>query len=203
MVFITGFLMGAAYVLPPGPVTVETVRRSLLGGLRPALAVQFGAVAGRLIWAVLGIGGLGRVLGHADARFWLGLLGAALLIFLGSTALRDGLRAGSTLRVAHDHRRDPGSRALWRPVAAGFALALVNPYAVMFWLSVGRTLDRSATALGGFVLGSLGASVLTALAVGQVQTQRAQRLARWVWSGCGGLLVVLGVQLGYTTLAAL
>jgi hypothetical protein len=33
MVFITGFLMGAAYVLPPGPVTVETVRRSLLGGL--------------------------------------------------------------------------------------------------------------------------------------------------------------------------
>lgn len=29
---IEGMLLGLAYVLPPGPVTTETVRRSLCGG---------------------------------------------------------------------------------------------------------------------------------------------------------------------------
>lgn len=35
MTIVEGLLLGVVYVLPPGPVTIETVRRGLQGGSTP------------------------------------------------------------------------------------------------------------------------------------------------------------------------
>ena len=45
---IAGAIMAISLSAPPGPVTMETVRRGLRGGFRPALFVQLGSVIGDL-----------------------------------------------------------------------------------------------------------------------------------------------------------
>jgi threonine/homoserine/homoserine lactone efflux protein len=47
-------LMGLAYVAPPGPVNLETVRRGVAGGFRAGLVLQLGAVLGDLLYAGTG-----------------------------------------------------------------------------------------------------------------------------------------------------
>ncbi len=200
MTIVVGLLMGVAYVLPPGPVTVETIRRSMLGGRRAALGVQLGAVLGDMVYAALVLAGADRLLLHGPVRFGLGVLGAALLVYLGLSAVRGG---GQVLAPATGRSTEPPaapSALRWQHPGAGFALALANPYALVFWLSIGGTTDRSAALLAGFFLGSLLASVLTALAAGQLRRERTPRFARWLWSGCGLILMLLGCNLGYTTL---
>ena len=51
--------------------------------------------------------------------------------------------------------------------------------------------------IGGFFVGSLAASVGTALLASVLRGARARYAARWLWGSCGGLLLLLG----YTTLA--
>ena len=85
---IEGMLLGIAYVLPPGPVTTETVRRSLHGGMSAALAVQLGAIGGDLIYAILVMAGVGTILTHTAVRSGIDVLGAALLLYLGVSALQ-------------------------------------------------------------------------------------------------------------------
>ena len=45
---IAGAIMAISLSAPPGSVTMETVRRGLRGGFRPALFVQLGSVIGDL-----------------------------------------------------------------------------------------------------------------------------------------------------------
>ncbi len=201
MSLIIAILLGLAYVLPPGPVTVETARRSILGGIRSALAVQLGAVVGDMIYAALVVAGIGSLLLQTDIQRGLGLVGAALLVYLGITAIRDR----HMLNIGHSvaQSADPDRATIRRSFGAGLALALANPYAIIFWASYGSTaIEGSAASFGGFILGSLLGSLLTALAAGQLHHQRMLRLSRWIWSGCGGLLVILGAHLGHATLAA-
>jgi threonine/homoserine/homoserine lactone efflux protein len=197
---VEGLLFGLAYVVSPGPVAVETVRRSLLGGVRSALAVQLGAVAGDLVYVALAITGLGAFLLGQELRTWLGLLGSGLLILLGISAIRDSRAMQARLAPQAErgaHRGVP----LARHFGAGVLLALLNPYAIVFWLSVGSAISGSAGALAGFAIGALVGSVLTALAAAKLNTGRRLRLARWIWSGCGGVLLLLGAQLGYSLIS--
>ena len=60
--FTAAFLLGLVFNAAPGPVFAETVRRSLRGGFRPALAVQIGSLVGDALWAVLGLAGVVFVL---------------------------------------------------------------------------------------------------------------------------------------------
>ena len=200
MTIVVGLLMGVAYVLPPGPVTVETIRRSVLGGRRAALGVQLGAVMGDMVYAALVMAGVDGLLLQGRVRLALGVLGAALLVYLGLSAVRGGGQVlAPTNGTPSESPAAPGVPR-WQHVGAGLALALANPYALVFWLSIGGTTDRSAALLTGFFLGSLLASVLTALAAGQLRRERTPRFARWLWSGCGLILMLLGCNLGYTTL---
>lgn len=198
MEWISGLLLGAAYVLPPGPVTIETVRRGMRDGTPAAVAVQLGAVGGDLCYAALMVGGLRALLGHAALQHWLGLAGAALLMALGLATLRDrglGELRPALAGVGAGIRHGPA-----RHLGAGLALGLANPFSVAFWLAVGGTALQEPAALGGFVAGALLASLLTAFVAGQLNRPRWRGVARWVGVGCGVALMLIGAQLGLATL---
>lgn len=195
MEWIGGLLMGAAYVLPPGPVMIETVRRALRGGTKAAVAVQLGAVGGDLCYAALMVGGLGALLSHAALQHWLGLAGAALLVALGLATLRD-----RSLQAVPTTAEQGVARGIMRNLGAGLALGLANPFAVAFWIAVGGGALRHPSALGGFVVGALLSSLVTAFAAGQLHRPRWRRLAGWAGAACGVALVLLGAQLGLETL---
>ena len=55
----TGAVMAISFCAPPGPVTMETLRRGLRGGFGPALQVQLGSIVGDVTWCALALVGLG------------------------------------------------------------------------------------------------------------------------------------------------
>lgn len=198
---VEGLLLGLAYVLPPGPVTAETVRHSLHSGVRGALAVQLGAVGGDLIYALLALAGLSRLLNQTMVRTGAGLLGAALLFALGLSALR-GWRVTAEQMAPEGQCDAPSS--LWRPAGAGAFVSLMNPFAAGFWVTVGSTaISTTPSWLAGFMLGSLVASLFIGLVAGQLRGQRAHRYARWLSAACGCLLIAFGLKLSWTMLGAL
>jgi chemosensory pili system protein ChpE len=193
---VEGMLLGLAYVLPPGPVTAETVRRSLHGGIPAALAVQLGAVGGDFVYALLVLAGLSHVLNHTMLRPGAGLLGSVLLVGLGISALRAATAPPAP--VAAGCPPVPAA-PLARLAAAGLLVSLMNPLAVAFWMTVGSAAVNAAPSwLAGFMLGSLAASLLTGLVAGRLH---GQRYGRWLSAGCGCLLIAFGLKLSWTIFA--
>jgi threonine/homoserine/homoserine lactone efflux protein len=192
MMIVEGMLLGLAYVLPPGPVTAETVRRSLHGGIPAALAVQLGGVGGDFIYALLVLAGLSQFLNHTAVRPGAGLLGSVLLVVLGISALR-GPAVPLTPVAAGRPTATPAQLA--RLAAAGLLVSLMNPFAVAFWMTVGTSATNAAPSwLAGFMLGSLAASLLTGLVAGRLHWQR---FGRWLSAGCGCLLIAFGLKLSW------
>ena len=195
---IEGMLLGMAYVLPPGPVTAETVRRSLHGGISAALAVQLGAIGGDLIYAILVMAGIGTILTHAAVRSGIDVLGAVLLLYLGVSALQ-GWGAGASQDQIPPDRLLYAHTSLWRQARVGFIVSLMNPFAAGFWMTVGSiAIESSSSWLAGFLLGSLLASLLTGIVAGLCSGQYAARYARWVSFGCGCVLIALSLRLWCT-----
>ena len=131
--FAAAFLLGLVFNAAPGPVFAETVRRSLRGGFRPALAVQIGSLVGDALWAVLGLAGVGLLLQLELLRVPIGIAGVAYLLWLASDAWHasDSEWAAS---VARDS--DVSHKAL----RSGVLLSLTNPQNVAYWAALGSAL---------------------------------------------------------------
>src|SRR5882672_8980536 len=86
---LAGVIMAISMSAPPGPVTMETVRRGLGGGFRPALYVQLGSVIGDLTWCGVALLGLAPLVQITWVRMGLSVAGVALLLYLGLAGLRE------------------------------------------------------------------------------------------------------------------
>src|SRR5947208_3018976 len=96
--FISAFLIGIAFCAPPGAITAEAIRRGVRGGFRPALFVEFGSLIGDATWAIIALVGLAVLVQLPFARLGLGLLGAALLLYLAWGALKEAIQGGQWQR---------------------------------------------------------------------------------------------------------
>ena len=202
-------MLGMAYVASPGPVNIETLRRGLVGGFRVALALQLGSLIGDLFWAILALAGVGLLLAHAAAQTILGIIGTALLVYLGCSALRSWRTVAAVAHPAgvSTPQAQPAAPAASRMVWTGAAIATANPFGPAFWLSIGgamgsRAQQHPATFLGGFFLGALLAAVGIALVVGLGHARITPQRMRLATSGCGLALIGCGLIMGYTTVLA-
>ncbi|MDE0395817.1 MAG: LysE family transporter [Gammaproteobacteria bacterium] len=177
-ILMAAFALGLVYNAAPGPVLAETVHRSVAGGFRAGLAVQFGSLAGDALWAALGLAGVGFLFRSEALRGPAALIGAGYLLWLALDAWR---RAGSTGPATVCRERDDGSEAL----RSGIILSLTNPQAVAFWAAVGSAFgaigaaEPTAADYGFFYAGFLLSSVLWALAAAAL----VDRLLGWLGTG--------------------
>ena len=86
----SGLILGIVYVAAPGPILVETLRQGMKGGFIASLAVQTGASLGLIVYALLALLGAGLWLSGITWQLAAGLLGTAMLFYLGITTIRDG-----------------------------------------------------------------------------------------------------------------
>ncbi|NTU84812.1 MAG: LysE family transporter [Chloroflexales bacterium] len=200
---LVGIMLGVAYVAAPGPVNIETLRRGLRGGVWAALALQVGSLAGHLLWAILALAGVGALLTHSVAQLWLGVVGTGLLIYLGWSTLRSSqeLVVVAYPGVGVHPLGQPGAHSLRHCFWAGAAIATANPFALVFWVSVGGTMGRSGsqdptTLLLGFFLGGLLMGVVVALLVGLWSRHISHRLVQLTARGCGLALIGCGLLVG-------
>ena len=200
MEFMLGVLLAVAYTASPGPVNLATVQRGWSGGFPAALAVQLGALAGDVAYALMALAGLGFWMDYSGAQTLLGVAGASLLLWLGAASLRQGWRAAAPACA------DTGAAAtsMSRNFRTGILLAVANPYGVAFWLSIdGAMLHgthvQAAAFLGGFFLGALLVGLGVALLVGPARARMAPWVVRLASCGFGVALIGFGLTLGYAT----
>ena len=197
---LTGAIMAISFSAPPGPVTLETVRRGLRGGFGPALQVQLGSIIGDVTWCALALLGLAPLVQVAWVRALLSVAGVAVLVYLGAAGLREAL-------IARPAAATPETKAAPRDGAfrSGLAISMANPMAVGYWLSVGGALvaagvagtpaGQTASFITGFVGGTVAWAFVMALAVRWGRVLMTPRVFRWVNLGCSASLLVFGISL--------
>jgi len=188
---ITGWSLGLAAGLSPGPlltlVVTATLERGFGAGLRVALAPLLTdlpiVTASLLVTAAL----------PAIALAALSIGGGLFVIHLGVSTLQ---RASEGL-VAGD---GAGTKDLWR----GALVNVLSPHPWLFWLGIGGPqvvgLWRSTSAgaagfIGLFYAALVGSKILVAAIVARSRRALGGRGYRFVVGACGLLLVGLGLWL--------
>jgi threonine/homoserine/homoserine lactone efflux protein len=123
---------GALFVLflTPGPVWLALTARAMSGGFQAAWPLALGVVVGDAVWPVLAIFGLSvLVQGVEGAMAVLRLVASAVFVVMGVLLIRHADRT-----IARDSRLTrPG---MWAGFAAGVAVILGNPKAILFYMGV-------------------------------------------------------------------
>jgi len=208
LALVMGFLAGFLGAIPPGPLGVTCLRKSLQGQRRDATRVAFGgASVDTFICALIGFG-LGWILERVVTNPWVRGTLALFLVGYGAKLLfvdarRDAERI-EPVRSRLDFIPPPASAAAGglRPVLTGLLQGAANPALFLNWtlfisFLVGhRLFVPSAAGAGGFALG-VGLGVFTWFAVLiQLADRWRNRAGAWVSRStlaAGGLLVVFGL----------
>ena len=195
---LSGAAIALAFSAPPGPVTMETIRRGLRGGFGPALRVQLGSIIGDLTWCLAALVGLAPLVQVMWIRIALGVIGVGVLIYLGFLGIRDSLKPPTpTATAAALENKGAFRSGLW--------ISMANPMAVGYWLGVGGTLvaagviGASLSQTTAFVLGFVAAvfvwSFVVAFAVRFGKQWMTPGLFRVVTFACGLTLIFFGLSL--------
>jgi putative LysE/RhtB family amino acid efflux pump len=121
--------IGLVLAAQVGPVTLLIVRSVLRGGraVIVGLAMAVAVAAIDVLYATLGLAGVGRLLSAGALRLSLGLVSAAILALVGMRTIRLGLRARAGLEAPHEV---VGPR---RAFATAVAATALNPLTIALW----------------------------------------------------------------------
>ncbi|HBY96911.1 MAG: LysE family translocator [Ardenticatenaceae bacterium] len=194
-----GFVMGIAFAAPPGALTVEAIRRGLAGsGFRPALIVGLGSLIGDGLYALLALAGLAALVDRPLPRLAVGAAGTVVLLWLAWATLRQGRDGPPDL--------DRGAARGGSEFLSGMAISLTNPFALVFWVSLGGTVaamvgpdattDTLVLFFTSFLLGSLLWVFILAGLVHWGQRFLGHLLGRRLTFACGLALGAFGLSLG-------
>ena len=203
---LAGAVIAISFSAPPGPVTMETIRRGIRGGFRPALNVQLGSIIGDMAWCLLALIGLAPLVQIDFIRITLGVVGVGLLIYLGAIGVRDAFKPTALAATETEDSRHGAFRS-------GMAISLANPQAIGYWLSVGGALVASGAVgqtlgqTGGFIIGFIAGTLLWALIM-SFAVRFGKRILhplafRAITFACGIAMILFGVVLASQMVGAL
>lgn len=148
---VNGLLVGILLAMPIGPVLTETIRRGLTSGFFPAWQVSLGAAMAHAIFVALTYLGLLAILDRPGIYLALGAAGVLVLAYLGLSAIGTA--------VSPEAFRSESPRG--RPYVAGFGIAIANPIAIVWFLTIGagliarHTVGAGRAGMGAFLLSLL------------------------------------------------
>jgi chemosensory pili system protein ChpE len=203
---VAGAIIAISFSAPPGPVTMETVRRGLRGGFGPALRVQLGSIIGDLTWCTAALIGLAPLVQVGLFRYVLGIAGVGLLVYLGAMGIRDALKQTAVQATAGLEDKRGAFRT-------GAAISMANPMAIGYWLSVGGALvasgavgadaGQTASFVAGFLLGTFLWAFIMAFAVRWGKQLLKPFAFRLISFACGATMLAFGVTLASQMLGVL
>ena len=197
---VTGFGLGFLVAAQVGPIWLLCARSSLRFGFLTGFAIGLGAAIVDLAYAALGVAGAASVLQLTGLRIAFGLLGAAVLIFLGARTLWSALRVRNGLESDSE---------VARPLAAlrtSLAATASNPMTIASWAAIfaaasaARVAASDVTALllvAGVGVGSLTWFSILAEAMSLLRRRVGDRALKAADAGAGLGLVGFGAVLGY------
>ncbi|PKQ10273.1 MAG: lysine transporter LysE [Actinobacteria bacterium HGW-Actinobacteria-9] len=137
------FMVGLSGAMSPGPYLTMTITRTLQHGRVSALLMLVGHA---VLEATLLVGfafGLQRVLAQAVVVDALGIIGGAVLLWMGGSLILGAVRG----TIAVDLEANAQTSTIG-PVAHGILVSLSNPYWTLWWATIGVTLAAKGLAIG-------------------------------------------------------
>jgi threonine/homoserine/homoserine lactone efflux protein len=200
--FGLGFFVGAQ----PGPVSLLCIRSVLRGALRAGIAIGAGAALIDLLYAALGLAGAASLLEIQELRIAFGLVGAAVLAYIGYRTLWSAFR----VRLGGESEAEVATPG--RAFATAVAATASNPLTIATWAAIftaagaaavgdaAASTSGAAMLLGGVALGTLTAFSLLSLLVAAVRGRFGPRLMATVDVVAGAGLLGFAGLLGWRTL---
>lgn len=193
----------------PGPAMALILRRAAVHGGRAAVPTVLGLELGLYLWALAAAGGLAVLVAASETAYLvLRVVGAGVLVYLGSRALR---AAWAERRAPSRDATGPGDSpapaagrlAASRSFAEGLVVQLANPKAAVFMLAFYPQFvpaDRplfATTALLALLQVAIETGLYLALAAGVARAGgwfRTPRVRRRLEASSGVVLIGLGVR---------
>jgi threonine/homoserine/homoserine lactone efflux protein len=183
--------ISASGVMGPGPLTVATIAMGAGRSWKSGLLIGAGHMAVELpLVLVIALGVLSFI--PESMNKWIMLLGGIFMIAFGAATL---MRVRGAMVDGRERR--PGS-----PLVVGIGLSALNPYFIMWWLTVGTPLIMIA--VGGMGLAGVGIMYishvwmdfawLSVLAGLGSKGRKLGRLYPYFVGGLGALILVFGIQ---------
>jgi threonine/homoserine/homoserine lactone efflux protein len=203
IIFTASFVMGLAYCAAPGVINAEGIRRGLNHGFCSSILFQMGALAGNVLWAIVTLSGVAMLRPSTEAQLLIGIGGSLFMIGMACGILRKACCHTHTLPVPPNRNDD---------LLIGTLLTLANPFAILFWLSIGTgllaeapysPLLAAAMIVGAFVLAKLLWSLLLASVTTFGRRLVRPALFRWIDAGAGICIAICGVSLCWRTVTSL
>jgi putative LysE/RhtB family amino acid efflux pump len=196
---IIGFGLGFLVALQLGPMSLLLIRSTLRSGVIVGLSIGAGVAVIDAIYASLGAAGAASVLTFDALRLTFGLLGAAVLVWLGYKSLMAAVRVRAGFEVAADVATPR------RAFLTSLGATASNPATIVSWAAIftaaSTTSDTSAVPLVmGVGLGSLTWMSLLATIVAVARKAAGPRTIRAVDGIAGVGLMGFGGALGYRTM---
>ena len=186
---LRGIVLGLSIAAPVGPIGLLCIRRTLAHGRATGLASGLGAATADGIYGMIGAFGLtALIVVLTDAQFWLRLVGAVFLLFLGVHTMR--------VRPAEHEAAAVGRGGLFSAWASTFALTISNPMTILSFSGIfaGASAPTSNAEAMLLVIGVFAGSALWWLTittiVGLLRTRFSPAGLRWVNVASGAVLVV-------------
>lgn len=137
-------LLTASGALAPGPLFIFTVSKGATKGARVGLYFSIAhALVEFIVIIFLGLGIL-SITDKSTVRFISGLSGGIVLILFGALQIRSSFRTLSTEVF-------PGEKSPRNLVFLGFVLTGLNPFFIVWWLTVGPNLVLMAMEFASFI----------------------------------------------------
>ena len=137
-----GLALGFAVAVQVGPIWLLCARTVLRGAFAAGVAIGAGAAVIDTLYASLGVAGVSRALEHGTARLALGLVGAAVLAFLGVRTLWSAFR----VRLGGELQAEVASP--WRAFLTSLAATASNPLTIASWAAVFSAASAAAVVHG-------------------------------------------------------
>jgi len=208
VMFSVALATGFSGAVVPGSLLAVVVRESVRAGWLAGPTMMLGHGALELIAVIMLSTGLIQFVRSPHVRGLIGVIGGAVLLYLGYLTLGTSGEAGAAaLRV--ESAVPPGSTLtvgeLTRFAFLGGLMSMINPYWWLWWATIGVAHIGWATQrgrLGGgtYFAGHLLSDVIwycaVAAAVGAGRTLFSPSVLRAIYIGCGGFLIALGLIFG-------
>lgn len=212
VIFSLSFVLSLSGAVMPGPLLTYTVTRTLQAS-RAAWLTGARVVAGHAALEALVVLGLvlgvGSLLQSRLAVALITAIGAALLVFMGASLLRETIR-GARERPAGREGENPATRTGLSPAAAGVLVSASNPYWWVWWVTIGSaflvrydlTLSRWPLLLAFFAgheLGDLGWFSAVSVVLGLGRSRIPRGIMTGIQAVCAVAIIAFGAWLAIST----
>ncbi|MCC8463953.1 LysE family translocator [Photorhabdus bodei] len=187
----TFFILGLGAAAPVGPINIEIMRRHLNISCLHAVIFGLGACFADIIYLLLLGFGILQLFSNTIFMPIFGFLGALMVIWFGIT---------SFINKKNEENINIISKPYHRQFFDGVLLTLLNPYNVIFWLSVSAQLNNITSGKYSLAIGAAGTIIGVIVWVAFINTVIffsrkifSHRVIKFINYTSGIILIMLGI----------